>query len=247
MSLVQYSSSDEESDVETTNTNVTQITSHQLNTPNDFAPNSISSISSFLPPPKSSLVHKSKGVNLVSGTRKVQNEISSSSPDKITLPPADLVPDTGKSKLAQTAGNQTIDAKLRGISLFSEIKNKPKSVVDNTKITIQSFQKPAQSNDEKIDLETNDSQESPNIKKRKAQEEILTNIKEFDVSEFYKQNIALKDQGLLQENKSLHTVTHHRNQLSALMKNAKQDEELLKARHEHNKRAKKDRQDQYGW
>ncbi|KAH3681500.1 hypothetical protein WICPIJ_007523 [Wickerhamomyces pijperi] len=262
MSLVQYSSSDDDSDNETSQViEVSQPQAKQTSIPTILS--SATSISSFLPPPKSSTVHKSKGTNLGSGIRNTINDSIAVNPHNIVLPPSktkitDFIPNSVRSKIENPTNRSSQEQEqhksdevstnpLLGLNLFGEIKTKPKHVIDNTKITIQKFEKPLQDEEEHVVTDNGTTTTVHNSRKRKPADEIPSNIKDFNVSEFYRENITLKEQGLLQENKSLHKVTNQKNQLSALMKNAKQDEELLKERHEHNKKARRERQNQNGW
>jgi hypothetical protein len=83
--------------------------------------------------------------------------------------------------------------------------------------------------------------------KSTVQSEEPDDIKEFDMDSFYSENLELKARGELQENKRLFSVSNSKNQLSSLIKNAQQNEGILEEKFERNKRARKERENRYGF
>jgi hypothetical protein len=231
MSLVQYGSSSEESGDESSRVRIVETKAQD-------------SIASSLPAPKNRVIATAaKGRVLGAGSKnplnipqRLKNVELEKSGAKITS----FIPHSVRGKVMKTGEiTEKIAEKKPHIQLFQTIKSKPKAMsVAQSQIQVQLGPRIPDCHDE--DTEEHQQQSS----KRQLEED---NIKEFNVSDFYEENIKLKERGLLEENKRLHTVTHHKNQLSALVKNAKQDEELLNERFEQNKKARKERGDRYGW
>ncbi|CCH40990.1 Immunoglobulin A1 protease [Wickerhamomyces ciferrii] len=265
MSLVQYSSSDDSSDDEqpTVNSSVKTTVNSTSNNIISKPTGSGTSISSFLPPPKNRQPPKKEPRVLGKAIKSIAGE-SQVNPDNIVLEKSSkqvtsFIPSslrnkksTPKSKVSDNETTTTTTSKIQEpksqIELFQTIKSKPKPITSNhTKLEIRPIIDEPESI-EPIITSPQHNEEHPN-KKRSRGEDIPdpSNIKEFNVDKFYQENLELKDQGLLQENKKLHTITNHKNQLSALVKNAQQDGDLLNERIEHNKRLKKERGDKYGW
>lgn len=249
MSLVQYSSSSEESDDEIEQVASKPVTSSILENKPQGSSNSISS---FLPAPKNRQPQKreprvlGKAIKKVAGTTEVNPDnivLERSSRQVTSFIPSSL---RGKQKpvVSERKGeveNQSVKPELPNIEIFQQVKSRSKPVTTRpATIEVRPVVDQAE-----IEEDVEEEQIPTQGKKRSHEEE--DNIKEFNVDDFYKQNQELKDQGLLEENKKLHTVTHAKNQLSALIKNAKQDEEVLSERIERNKRLKKERGSKYGW
>lgn len=252
MSLVQYSSSSEESDSE--NEQLTKKPTHSIL--ENRSQGSGESISSFLPAPKNRQAPKreprvlGKAIKKIAGTSEVNPDnivLERSSRQVTSFIPSSL---RGKQKSVQRlvsaesqapAKNKPAETELPKVEIFQQVKSRSKPVsVRPATVEIR----PVVDQEE---IQETLEEEPSQGKKRSHDEEEADNIKEFNVNDFYKQNLELKDQGLLEENKKLHTVTHAKNQLSALIKNAKQDEEVLTERIERNKRLKKERGSKYGW
>lgn len=231
MSLVQYSSSDE-SDTEEQQPTVTRTENVSAN-----------SISMFLPEPKNKAVIPSKGRIFGGGFGNMPHDVENVELSRGRATVTSFVPHSLRKKNTSKPLNMIRSTDLPKIELFQQVKAKARTHITNDKIQIQPV---IYDGDEPILAQVESqaqAQTQPN--KRPLEEEPV--IKEFNVVEFYDKNAELKAQGLLEENKRLHTVTNHKNQLSALMKNAQQDEELLKDKFERNKKARKERGEKYGW
>lgn len=244
MSLVQYSSSSEESDVEDEQASQPSSSIVENKTTSN-------SISSFLPPPKNRQPPKREPRVLGKAIKQIAGA-SAVNPDNIVLDKSSkqvtsFIPSSLRNKQKSTSAKSTpiVTEKEESkpeIEIFQQAaKTKPKSITSKqTKVEIRPI---TSIDDSEVIIPEDDS------KKRKLQDDDpdSEHIQEFNVSDFYQKNMELKDQGLLEENKRLHTVTHSKNQLSALLKNAKQDEEVLSERIERSKRLKKEKGNQYGW
>lgn len=243
MPLVDYDSSSEESDIE-------QPQQHGTVAPTVETKHSADSIASFLPPPKNRQPQTTARARVLgAGIKNTINAQVAQNADNIVLPqglatvtslvPTSLRNKVNRNKISEPSQPTKIPNSTPQLNVFGTVKSRSRPAVPNdSKISIGNI-KEAEDEDE---LMMDDEQSSS---KRKLEPDSV--IKEFNVSEFYDKNIELKSQGLLQENKRLHTVTNHKNQLSALVKNAKQDQELLQERFEQNKKARKERGDRYGW
>lgn len=240
MSLVQYdSSSDEENDVETVRSVV--------NTPQ--VAEDKASISSFLPPPKNRIAHniaKPKGRILGAGSRNPMSRQIPQSLENVELVRSNasvtsFVPHSVRSK-SQTQPTTTM-AKQQPSRLFQEVKTKRKQFTGSEmKVDVNPI---VPMEEEHVD--DHDHLKTEGISNKRPLEPDLPAMKEFNVDTFYETNIELKEKGLLEENKRLHAVTNHKNQLSSLINNAKQDKELLEEQFERNKKARRERSNKYGW
>ncbi|KAH3678472.1 hypothetical protein WICMUC_001489 [Wickerhamomyces mucosus] len=256
MSLVQYSSSDEsDSDINTKNDNKFDFNNE--------------SISNYLPKPKNNNIILSKAKNLGSNIKNDINNSIIDNPDNIKLIkskrsitsfiPSSLrninkpgINNTGinTNNTGTNTNNTGINTNNTGINanntsinyeLFESIKTKPKSRLYNESISNNIFNPIVNEQvNEQIDEKVND----PNLKKKKL------DIQEFNISEYYSNNIELKSKGLLsdtQQQQHLHEVINPKNQLTSLIKNANLDKDLLQKRHDYNNQMKKMRKNQYGW
>lgn len=265
MSLVQYSSSSEESDNEEEVKQTSRTTSGIIENKLKEESNA-SSISSFLPAPKNRQPPKREPRVLGEAIRKVAGA-SEVNPDNIVLEKSSrhvtsFIPSSlrNKQKSAPTSKQSSEQLLKTHIStpdnstkevpeleIFQQVKSKPKPIVSRTtKIEVRPLVEDDEDHEPQTIKDPKESVGTENSRKR-LHEPDDSEIKEFNVNDFYTKNMELKDKGLLEENKKLHTVTHSKNQLSALLKNAKQDEEVLSERIEHKKRLKKERGNKYGW
>lgn len=231
MSLVQYESSDESSDEEI----VAPLKSISNET-------SSVSINSFLPPPKVSVSDvESKSQVLGKAIKNTVNAMIAHNRDGIVLAPSNrkvtsFVPSSVRSKVkTATEKKPQEQTKTLPMNLFKEVKPKNRSTLNHESIGIRSIEM-TQDADEVMRL--NESEPEP-------QEQV--NIQEFNMDKFYNENIELKAKGELRENKRLYSVTNGKNQLSSLIKNAQQNEELLNEKFERNKKARKERESRYGF
>lgn len=252
MSLVQYSSSSEDEEEEQPVT-IKSVVENKPQVDNEPG----ISIANFLPPPKNRQPPKREPRVLGKAIRKVAG-FSEENPDNIILEKSSrhvtsFIPSSLRNKQKQQASpsttavetNELRESPKPQIEIFQQVKNTKPIATKPTKVEVRPVVEEITKNEQISD----DAQESEPKKRFREQDmdDGYGNIKEFNVSDFYQNNMELKDQGLLEENKRLHTVTHSKNQLSALLKNAKQDEDILNERIERGKRLKKEKGNKYGW
>jgi hypothetical protein len=251
MSLVQYDSSSDSSDDETMAGSKLSVSTPTVSA----KPGVSASISSFLPPPKNPNKNiQSKSQILGRATKNTVNAMIAHNSDGIVLPRSErkitsFVPSSVRNKARSTDVHNDA-ASLRKepteqvqqattplpVSSFSQVKSKGRLGIDNR---------------EQIGIRTLDvtAAEEQLIEPPKStvQSEEPDDIKEFDMDSFYSENLELKARGELQENKRLFSVSNSKNQLSSLIKNAQQNEGILEEKFERNKRARKERENRYGF
>lgn len=177
------------------------------------------SIASFLPPPKNRTVSIPKARILGGGAGAMPQRLETVALERGDTSVTSFVPTALRGKMKNKA------------PLFQEIKRskRPSETKEGGMVLVH----PSIEQRQPVEL----------VRKRSLEPE----IKEFNVNDFYDTNMELKAQGLLEENKMMHRVSNGKNQLSALMKNAQQDEELLKEKFERSKKLRKEKGERFGW